>query len=167
MIEVAKNDGYALALFSECVGQWDADLVKRHERCPCSGGVRRFDRLGGKPISARHKNDGVTAIRPAANSEVVRECAIRYPSVRSLISKASYMVPTAKTNVLLRARDDPLIPIFVGVSLHAADIAPCKCLADRQTDKLLTREDVRDDLGLELRRTKVNDRWQTDHIASE
>ena len=41
-----------------------------------------FDWLGGKPVAARHRNDGVSAARLASNSEVVHERAIRYPPTR-------------------------------------------------------------------------------------
>ena len=167
MVEVAEDDGYPLTLFTKCVRDRDADFVERHEGCPCSGRVCRLDWLGGESISTWHKNDGVSALRSAANSEVVREGAIRNPPVHSRINKASYPIPTVKAYVLLRARDDPLITIFVGISLHAADIAPSERLTNRQTYELLASKDVRDDLGLEFRRTKVEDGRQTDYVASK
>jgi hypothetical protein len=51
--------------------------------------------------------------------------------------------------------------------LHAADIAPSESLAYRQTNEFLPREDVWDDLGLQLRGAKVEDWRQTNHVASK
>jgi hypothetical protein len=42
--------------------------------------------------------------------------------------------------------------------LHAADIAPCERFTDGQTDEFLACEDIRDDFGLELKRTEAKDR---------
>ncbi len=88
-----------------------------------------------------------------------------YASTANALATGSY----SKKNkaILFRARDDPLVTIFVSISLHAANIAPRKCLADSQTNELLSGKDVRDDLGLQLRRTKVEDGRQTDHAAGK
>ncbi len=141
VVEVAQDDGHALTLLAERVRHWHADLVERHERRPCSGGVRSLDRFGGNFVTARYKNDGVPAIGLAADGD---------PSI-----------------VLFGARDDPLITIFVGVRLHAANIASCECLADRQTNVFLPCQDVWNDLGLQLGRTKVEDGWQANYVTGE
>lgn len=86
MIEVAEDHRHALALFTERVRQWNADLVERHKRRARGSRIRSLDRLGGDVVRAGDENDSVSAICLAANSEVVRERAIRYPSVRSRIN---------------------------------------------------------------------------------
>jgi hypothetical protein len=69
--------------------------------------------------------------------------------------------------VLFGPRDHPLVTIFVCVRLHASNIASRECLADRQTNELLSGKDVWDDLGLQLPRSKAEEGRQADHVPSK
>ena len=98
MVEVTEDDRHPPALLAECVGQWNADLVERHKRCACSGRIRSLDRLGGKLICARNKDDGVSTLRLTTNGEVIRERAVRYPSIGLRINNERGSPPsTVKT----------------------------------------------------------------------
>ena len=84
MVEVAEDDGHPLTLLAERVRHWYTDLVERHERRPCRGGVRGLDWLGGKLVTSRHEDHSVPALGLAADGEVISERAVRDPPVRIL-----------------------------------------------------------------------------------
>jgi hypothetical protein len=98
VVEVTEDNRHASALLTERVGQWNADLVERHECCACSGRIRSLDRLGRKLIRARNKDDGVSTLRLATNGEVIRERAIRYPSVGLRINNGRGLTPPYSKN---------------------------------------------------------------------
>ena len=164
MVEVAENDGHPLTLLTERVRHRYADFVERHECRARSSGVRGLDRLGRKFVATRHKNDSVPALGLTTDGKVIRERAVRDPPDRTRQWRTRNLTPRI---VLFGARYDPLVTIFVCVCLHPTNIASRECLADRQTNEFLSCQDVWDDLGLQLRRAKVEDGGQADYVPGE
>ena len=72
-----------------------------------------------------------------------------------------------KTPILLGSGDDPLVPITFSVGLQSANVTPGKCLTDSQADEFLPVQNLRNDLRLQLWRSKVENWGQADDGTGE